>query len=244
MGKKLTVVFISTILSVSLFVGQFSSVKAAEIRKVEKVTQYNEVMDIQTLLQMAIVKKQNETKVRTADDKLTVTQLIEKREYTDGSYEEDYATTNIVILDKNNNVVPASAIISSGTSSGENMMDMYGLEIYTTAYYSYRADESEVLNGQYKLNKMQSTLVNADRCSVAPVSAELKGAYDPTLDRYKQSTTVSINRALNVQNFSFTFTNFPYLDSSSGWPFVIFANTIVTFKDGSRNDAIAYVPGI
>lgn len=77
------------------------SVYAAEPSKVVRHVEYDEITDVNQLLQMGIEEYQKTPKVRnqSENEEITVKQLLSITEYDDGTIEKEYCVTGLGMVD-------------------------------------------------------------------------------------------------------------------------------------------------
>ena len=88
------------------------SVYAAEPSKVVRHVEYDEITDVNQLLQMGIEEYQKTPKVRnqSENEEITVKQLLSITEYDDGTIEKEYCVTGLGMVDKSGKNVSAAQI--------------------------------------------------------------------------------------------------------------------------------------
>lgn len=150
MKKILTVFMAITMLLLSFSSNSF--VSCAEESVVVQEEKYQEITDPYEILEMAL-QQGKETVVQysmteeTNNDDVSVTQLLAEKTFSDGTQEKLYATTNLLILDENDQQVGMMQLLESNatienngsiTSSGGN----YNLVVSCTAYWEWKKENS------------------------------------------------------------------------------------------------------
>lgn len=94
--------------------------------------QAEEITDTDALIQLALEQSSQKAKGRSAipenESQLEVTQLLETREYADGTIQSDYSETGIIVMDAVGRAVKPQS--DSGSDSG------YGAFLTATTYYT------------------------------------------------------------------------------------------------------------
>lgn len=159
-----------TILLAFIFTFTFSGAVFAETSsdsdKNYKVTEsHKRIKDKNELIKRAIKQRPKDDKSKTFNSK----QLLEKRDYEDGTVEEDYVSSSVALMDENQQQIDASTITGvtaagytyqDGVFEGSNGIRTVAFvqNLYVTARFTepYRADTV------FRVNQVETIIVNQD----------------------------------------------------------------------------------
>ena len=119
------------------------SVYAAEPSKVVRHVEYDEITDVNQLLQMGIEEYQKTPKVRnqSENEEITVKQLLSITEYDDGTIEKEYCVTGLGMVDKSGKNVSAAQIARADSPvNKDKQVSNYGVTLVCSLYTTMRLD--------------------------------------------------------------------------------------------------------
>ena len=229
---------ISTLLSISVF--------ASENTDDDYIVKYhaNEITDVENLIFLA---RQNNVdtqlsaisplSLKAEDETLEYKQLLEVREYSDGTIQKDYSKTTITL----------AANSSQYNSSSSDTMNEYGYVVTLSMYYTVKLTDTGsslgLVNATYKLSKITTRIVKSDGNKITVT----KGSHSYVLSEKatksasftfnNNSTAVQQTFTLNSAHTGFYTTETDSLAAKHG----ICADSYVTLSNKKTIHAEAYI---
>lgn len=135
---------ISSIMAVAMLASIGTTVMAEDVDETKDyVVTYSaeEVMDMDTLFNLAVAEAENQRRARSINDndgQLSVDQLLEIREYSDGRIEKSHVNTTFVAIDESGNAVTANSNLrNSHSAQGGDYNVTAGVNTYYTTAGGY-----------------------------------------------------------------------------------------------------------
>ena len=215
------------------------SVYAAEPSKVVRHVEYDEITDVNQLLQMGIEEYQKTPKVRnqSENEEITVKQLLSITEYDDGTIEKEYCVTGLGMVDKSGKNVSAAQIARADSPvNKDKQVSNYGVTLVCSLYTTMRLDSVFDMS-LFRVDKVTTTILRTG--SVYPGNGSTRYNHQ----RGNEFKSVPFT-ASTASNQSFTIPGSANFYHSSPEPLAggLVAQSDVSLSNGKSLSVIVGVP--